>query len=292
MIGPLACVLAGAHRLDAAPAPRSPRSSHPASDEPPERCANAARAPHPRPTNRRCRTGPDGSTEDAFSTSSPPDAVTIGSIGRPPTTFSHMCGAENTPRDARGTYGVHGSHSGLAQGEKARQAAGRAKGRFWAVSAEMACCRPMFGTGVGRMTARCCMLRVECATPLRHDFEATASHDRHFRADPSSPQRTVFALPGHDRPSRKDRRAQQPARASRPLRAPCAPPTRHPLRQRTRRRSQVDGLTRPRGHPRAMRRDRGLCAPFPPPTIGRAPHRVAPARGRARRASAACARNA
>ena len=79
-----------------------------------------------------------------------------------------------------------------------------------------------------------------------------------------------FCTAGHDPRSRESRRASQTARAWRRSRAPCIPPTRNPVRRRTRCRSQLDGLTRPEGHQRGMSRDRGLCAPFPPPTVGRA----------------------
>ena len=83
------------------------------------------------------------------------------------------------------------------------------------------------------------------------------------------------------------------ARASHPVHAPCDLPARHPLPPRTRRRSQVEDLTRhlTAERPlRGVRHGRGLFAPLPSPTVSRA---AAPRRTCARASStssAACAR--
>ena len=107
-----------------------PYTRHPASDAPSEACADAARAPRPRPTNRLCRAGPDGSTEDAFRPHHLPtlSCMTLSPGLRRPFCTCAEPRARGTIRAARAARAAASAASHSAR--KARQAARRAKWRF------------------------------------------------------------------------------------------------------------------------------------------------------------------
>ena len=107
-----------------------PYTRHPASDAPSEACADAARAPRPRPTNRLCRAGPDGSTEDAFRPHHLPtlSCMTLSPGLRRPFCTCAEPRARGTIRAARAARLAASAASHRAR--KARQAARRAKWRF------------------------------------------------------------------------------------------------------------------------------------------------------------------